>query len=372
MLKKAAFISSAALIFILSGCAGKGTPAACVPGKPYAAPRPAASSQTEPSSSGTSECPGIQNNSEIQSAGASSLIAEKTAVVKSESYTKKNTQPVSREQAASRKTTKSGITEHKQKTVPAKNPNHKKQPDHKSNPGKQSGYRLTKLFSIPADGNMQGLAFADGNYFIGFDAGNGMGKIDEFSSGGRFLRTSGLLPIEHAAELAFRKADACLYVSNGQPDAPVHIYAVNMNGEKPDITNRITPDTPGYGGLVAVDNDRDVMIISTNSIKIGIGGRFSNSGSTVTFYTCDFAGKVKSRFTLPYMGVPQGIEALGGSIYFYTNNRITVIREDGKIIRKIDLNESGESEGMTSAVQDGRTVLTVGYSYPGRIFMLNP
>lgn len=230
---------------------------------------------------------------------------------------------------------------------------------------------LTLLFTIPDKGSMQGLAYAEGNFYIGFAKGFGMGQIDVINLKGKLIKKTGLLPIQHAGELAFRKTDRLIYVSNGNVDKPAKIFAVNMNSTDPSVVHTIVPDIQGYGALIAIDNNIDQMIISTNSSILSLASNpISNNFTTVSFYTCDFDGKVFNKFTIPYQGIPQGVECYKSLIYFYTNNKLTVLNKNGKILKIYALMRRGESEGMTLAIINNKPVLTVGYNYPGRVYVL--
>lgn len=230
--------------------------------------------------------------------------------------------------------------------------------------------RVKMLFAVPEKITMQGLAYANNVYYISFDMGKGMGRIDAVDSRGRILTKTENLPIEHAAEIAYRKANKSIYVANGVANDHIRVYRVDMNSRHPSVAEKITPNVPGYGGLLAVDNDHDSMIISTNKIPIDIRGNMKiNKNAALSFYVCDFKGKMKKRFTIPYQGVPQGMEYYKNNIYFYTNNKVTVVNMSGKILSYLHIAEPGESEGMTLSNVSGCPVFAVGYSYKNRVYV---
>src|SRR5215213_10252593 len=79
-----------------------------------------------------------------------------------------------------------------------------------------AGYTFPRQFVVPDAGNQQGLAYAGGRLYVGFDLdGRGSARIVAYDAQGHEVRRSGPLPLGHAAELSYREADGNLYVSDG-------------------------------------------------------------------------------------------------------------------------------------------------------------
>jgi hypothetical protein len=233
---------------------------------------------------------------------------------------------------------------------------------------------LSLLFNVPVVGSMQGIAYntAKDCYYAAFDIGSGNAKFYTLSSSGVKTAATGALATGHSAEIAYCSANGCLYVTNGHATTSPIISVVNIGETQPKITKNIKNTAiKGYGALVCIDNTGKHMIISTNSIKIRTGKTApKNFSSYVMFYVCDLNGKILKKFQLCYQGIPQGIEYDSGNIYFYTNNRIVVLSEDGATLEVCNFMAATESEGLAIANINGQKKLVVGYNSPNRFYTL--
>ncbi|RFU61123.1 YncE family protein [Peribacillus glennii] len=212
-------------------------------------------------------------------------------------------------------------------------------------------------FHVDSKENMQGIAYSNGHMYIGFDIGKDRGRIRQYTLTGKLVKTTAPLKTGHTAELDVRNKNGRLYVANGGGKNPLKIHEVDVSKNK--ITDTLHLDNLGNSGLLAVDNDRDRLII--HSAK--------NDKGTPLFSITDFNGKILKQFKIPYQGVPQGLEHHNGKIYFYTNSKITVIDEKGNILKTHKLKIKGESQGIT-VVDDKKPYIAVAYDEPHRIFEL--
>lgn len=227
-----------------------------------------------------------------------------------------------------------------------------------SSPLDTEKYVFDLLFRIDSTDNMQGITYANGFYYVGFDKGNNKGVIRKYTVAGTLVEETGLLDLGHCAELAYRKADGLIYVVNGGGTEPTMVYAVNMQTKA--IVKTINLTRLGNAGLIGIDNINDRLIVHTAS---------SNTTPPV-FTITDFNGDSVRSFSIPNQGIPQGLDCYGDQIYFYTNNKITILRDNGEIISTLPVPKTGESEGLTFAGDFASGNITVGYNGPNRLYAL--
>lgn len=209
--------------------------------------------------------------------------------------------------------------------------------------GPGAGHTFTRLFDTPYAQNQQGLAWADGYHYVGFDMGGGQSRVVVYDDTGKEIRRSGLLPLGHAAELSFRQADGNLYVATGGGSNPTYVNVVDMRPATPVVRRTYDFTALGNNGMVAVDNANDRMVVFAGPT----GGPY-----TVAF--ADFSGTVSSRFTLPDLGTPQGIEVVDGTVLYYTSaegfthNTVTVLGTSGAVLDTIDVPIANEGRASRS------------------------
>lgn len=136
---------------------------------------------------------------------------------------------------------------------------------------------------------------------------------------------------------------------------------MDFNNKK--VVNDINLEQFGTSALVAIDNDKDNLIISTALNK-------GDKGDP-TFSIFDFNLNKKLQFKIKNQGVPQGLDCYKGILYYYTNNKITCINlKSGKIIKSFDINEKGESEGITVVNDIKSPYIVVGYNNKNRLYSI--
>lgn len=221
-------------------------------------------------------------------------------------------------------------------------------------------YVFDLVFHLPDSGNMQGLTYYNGYYYVGFDVGGGNGVIRKYNGAGKKVKESGPIAIGHAAELAYRVSNNRIYVANGGGTFPTYVYEVNMDAATPSITKTLDFTALGNAGLLAIDNDRDLLLVHTAP---------SDSGQLL-FSFSDFNGNILHQFSMPNQGVPQGLAISQNQIYYYTNNKITILDYFGNIMNVMPIPKSGESEGLTISGDYLTPSITVGYNAPNRLYAL--
>lgn len=214
------------------------------------------------------------------------------------------------------------------------------------------------LFNVENNWNMQGLEYYGGNFIIGYDRGKGNGIIEIRNKEGRILKKSGLLKIGHSSELVVNKNNGKLYVSNGGGKTGTKIYEVDLK-DNINVEREYDFSELGNSGLVAIDQEKNNFIIHTAK---------DDKGSH-NFTICGLNKNVIKSFNIENIGVPQGIEYLNGKIYFYTNNKITVIdAEKESILKSYNIEEKGESEGLAIERKENWIKLYYGYNKENRIY----
>lgn len=218
------------------------------------------------------------------------------------------------------------------------------------------------LFFVPDTKNQQGLAYAMEHVYIGFDLGGGNGEIIKYTKSGKKIGTTGSIPISHCAEISFRESNGHFYACNGGASNPTKVYEIDFEGKS--IVKTLDMSKLGTSALITVNNDLDELILTTSLT----GGDNGN----ITFSFADYAGNIRKQFTIANQGIPQGLEYYNNIIYYYTNNKITCIDLDGNIQGDFKINKSGESEGITVAMDNGFPYILVGYNNNNRIYAIRP
>lgn len=214
------------------------------------------------------------------------------------------------------------------------------------------------LFYTNLKWNMQGLEYYDGNFIIGYDRGKGNGCIEIRNNEGKIIKQSGLLKIGHTSELVFNKNNSKLYISNGGGKNSTKLYEVDLKGTI-KIEREFNFEELGNSGLIAIDQQRNNFIIHTAK-----GDREKHK-----FTVCDIKGQKVKCFELSNIGIPQGIEYLNNKIYFYTNNKITVIDlHKEKVLKEYRIEANGESEGLAINEENDCIKLYYGYNKCNRLY----
>jgi hypothetical protein len=208
----------------------------------------------------------------------------------------------------------------------------------------------------------QGLTYAGGFYYIGYDVGNGNGYVERYTKAGNLDSNFGgvAIPTRHTSELAYRPADGRLYAASGGGKEPAIVYRIAGDGRSVDFTYDFTQF--GNSALIAIDRENDLLLLSST--------QSNGDAGNPTFRLIDWNNnnRIVKEFNIPFQGIPQGLETYNGIIYYYTNNKITLLDQTGKILAKWTFNISGESEGLTLVMENGTTYLAVGYNPPQRIY----
>lgn len=215
-----------------------------------------------------------------------------------------------------------------------------------------------RLFDIKTKDNLQGVAYWDGYYYVGYDVGNGLGKIRKYNSHGELIQETDSLAIGYTAELDFRNKNDRLYVANGGGKNPTRIFEINMTTKPPYISKTLELDSLGKAGLLAIDNENDTLVVHTAN----------NDQSAPKISIIDFSGNVLKHFSIPYQGIPQGLEVHNGIIYFQTNSLISMINFSGQIIGQTAVKESGENEGIAIFNNAKETYYLYSYRFNNRLY----
>ena len=226
-----------------------------------------------------------------------------------------------------------------------------------------TGFTFTQQFQ-PGPGNEQGLAFADGMNYVGYDVGSGNGQIIEYDRTGVEVRRTGPIPIGHTAEISFRQADGNLYVSNGSTVKTL-VHVVNMRLSPPAVIRTYDFTSLGTYGKVAIDNQTDEMVLFAGP-----------AGGPYTLAFADMRGTLLRKYTVADQGLPQGLEAANGQVLLYTSapdllsNTITALTRQGVVTRRIPVPVASEGEGLSIDAQTNQ--LFVGFHYPSRVLRMSP
>jgi hypothetical protein len=225
----------------------------------------------------------------------------------------------------------------------------------------QNAIKGTLLFEIESTDNMQGVAYANGYYYVSFDVGNGYGVIRKYTEDGKLVQQSPPLLIGHSSEIEYREKNGNFYVSNGGGTNPTKINEVNFNTDNPYIVKTLDLSELGNSALVAVDNYSDTLVVHTAA----------NDKANPIISIIDFNGNILNKFSIKNQGVPQGIAVKNSIIYYYTNNSIVLINFNGQVIGTVKIQQSGESEGITVAQDGENTTLIYGYNKTNRLFKID-
>ena len=236
-------------------------------------------------------------------------------------------------------------------------------------------HRVQDLFAVAA-GNQQGLAVHDGVFYVGFDNGDGSGRIEKYDGRGAPVGTIGPLAIGHAAELSYSTTTGLLYAANGGGGNRTMVWSIDPSTG----AIRDTFDLTGLGnnGMVAVDDAGRRLLVFA-----GTAGNYSVTPVALTQTTVtDLNGvttsapQVGTAAPITVTGVPQGIELVGQQLWVYTSlKRINhLAKYDLAAVStpsaESDLMNEGEGEGLAIDLPTGS--IYVGTHSANRVGRLLP
>ncbi|MBC1284861.1 hypothetical protein HB818_03665 [Listeria booriae] len=218
-------------------------------------------------------------------------------------------------------------------------------------------YRL--LFNVPEQANMQGFTYNDGVYYLAFDLSRAgypnKSKIVAYDRLGNKLHETLPLAIGHGAELSYYKGK--IYASNGSLEG-AKVFVVDF--ERGLIEKTFDFTKFGIGALATVRDDKTIILETSSSSD-------SNTANHVFSYINMENGALMKQFQISNAWVTQGIDYYQNKIYFYTNDLITILNEQGKILDQQYLGFKGESEGLAVDKVTGK--IQIGYNGFNRIYI---
>lgn len=216
---------------------------------------------------------------------------------------------------------------------------------------------ISRIFQVVYHNmGMQSVAYNHHFFFVGYATSTNRTVIQKYDMKGHLVAETGILPILHCASISVAPATGHLIVTNGGGTDPTRVYVVDFNSQK--ILSSINLSSLGNAGVSAVDKSTGNLWVETAP----------NDHGEQTFSYVNLSGRVLKQFTLPNQGVPQGIDVKHGLIYFYTDNKITVISQAGNVLRHIDIQlpHETESEGM-AMLPSGQIVIGYQWRHAGKI-----
>lgn len=220
-------------------------------------------------------------------------------------------------------------------------------------------YRIRPIARLRS-GNQQGLAIGriDGatRLFTGVDIGGGAARIDEYDLSGHLLRSSGPLPLGHAAELSI--SGGRIVVANGSPSALTRVFVVDPASWT--VVATMDGSSLGPNGMVAAAPSGGFDVFA------GTSGHYAITPMSA-------AGVLGRSVHVPDEGVPQGLEVVHGEWWLFSSliagNRITRLDPaTGRVLDTIELAMPGEGEG--EAVDPSTGLVYVGCHSPNRFGVL--
>ncbi len=227
-----------------------------------------------------------------------------------------------------------------------------------------TSYRFTtQQLAVASTESQQGLAYAGGLLYLGFDLLDGTGRIVGYDSRGRVVKRSAALPTGHTNEISYRTADGNLYVTNTSRGV-TGIAVVSVRGTVPSFVKQINVPLK-YGAVAAVDNTRDQLVVVTG-----------NTGGPYTLEFVTMSGVVTRRIPIADQGITQGLEVVGDQILLFTSltsparDRITVLSLAGTVLQTIPVPVANEGEGL--AYDPATRQVYVGFTKPSRVMLMTP
>ena len=217
----------------------------------------------------------------------------------------------------------------------------------KSNYSNNEIISSTLLTTIEDKDNLQSVCYKDNYLYLGFDlATDDNGRIDKYDFGGNKISSSGTIKIGHTSSISHRKSNDRFYVCNGGGDTPTKVFTVNPSTFA--IEKTLDLSNLGNSGLIAIDNERDRLLVHTSV----------NDNGILKFNFIDFEGNVLSYFNIDNLGTPQGLTIYDNVIYYLTSRNLYCLNFNGEILYSctIYLDES-ETQGLTIGKINGSDCL---------------
>ncbi|MBC2164842.1 GW dipeptide domain-containing protein [Listeria booriae] len=210
-------------------------------------------------------------------------------------------------------------------------------------------------FNVPEKSNQQGLTYNNGIYYVAFDLSRegypNHSKIIAYNRNGVKVKETSPLPIGHGAELSFWKNK--LYATNGGGQEGAKLYVIDFESDR--VEDVINLSRYGTNALAVVKDDNTIILHTS-----------VDSNKEHVFSYVDKNGNLKKQFKIANAWVPQGIAYYNNTIYFYTNNLITKINDNGQVIDQEFLSLKGESQGIEINKTNGKVIF--GYNGNNRIY----
>lgn len=223
---------------------------------------------------------------------------------------------------------------------------------------KTEQFSADALVQIPGSRNQQGLAYDEqGNYFVSFDEGNGLGRILVYNGKGEQLSDTGIQNFGHTCALSYDKNSHTLYEVNSSGTAPtLNTLKYNPNSHELSLIRSVDLPDVKYIAMIAVKNGNQLIMLSESYSDLD------------TFYTIDVtSGKNLGTTQIGKLGVVQGMQYYKGTIYFLANNYLTLLDPDTLAIShryrfSIPKQTPAESEGLTViGGTDDHVTLAIGF-----------
>lgn len=186
-----------------------------------------------------------------------------------------------------------------------------------------NSFRQQPVLTIPYSVSQQGLAYySDGQYFVGFDEGSGLGSVKLYDNNARKVADSALQNFGHTCALSYDPSSHKIFEVNSAGITPeLNILNYDSSSKKITVTKSIPlPDSVKYVAMMAV-KDKNTLILMTEKYA-----------DKETFYIVhldddgNISGDIKMA-QLGDMGVVQGMQYFDGNLYFMANDYLTVLDE---------------------------------------------
>ncbi|MCQ2009928.1 MAG: GW domain-containing glycosaminoglycan-binding protein [Sporolactobacillus sp.] len=207
--------------------------------------------------------------------------------------------------------------------------------------GLRSGTADFRHLFTAGGGNQQGLAYNPdlGLYYVGYDTGDGTGKIVAYDQNGNYKGSSAVTTFGHACALSY--IDGKLYEVSSAGQKPI-LHEINPDPNNLSITKTTTLTSFPYYVAMMTAKDSNTLILLTESV-----------GGKDTFYEYTIStGKLTQTAQMNKMGIVQGMHYENGKLYFLANNYLTVLNGNYAIEDRFQFSIPNggtpqESEGLT-------------------------